>query len=82
MGWDNFGCVSDVWVGTVLVMSNYLRSTVILSIANALLVAVGVLLLPSLALAVVWAIGALVVHAIALIWVAVAELNAEFGGGR
>lgn len=60
-------------------MTNYLRNTIILSIANALLVAVGVLILPSLALAVVWAIGALAVHAFALIWVAVAELNAEFG---
>ena len=59
--------------------NHYLRNTIILSVANALLVAVGVLLLPSLVLAVVWAFGALVVHAVALIWVAVAELNAEFG---
>jgi len=60
-------------------MTNYLRNTIILSIANALLVAVGVLLLPSLVLAVVWAIGALIVHAFALIWVGYAELRAEFG---
>lgn len=60
-------------------MSNYLRTTIILSIANALLVAVGVLMLPSILLAVAWAFGALVIHAIAMIWVAVSELNAEFG---
>ena len=60
-------------------MNTYLRNTIILSIANALLVAVGVLVLPSLTLAVLWAVGALVVHFVALVWVAVAELNAEFG---
>jgi hypothetical protein len=60
-------------------MDTYLRNTIILSIANALLVAVGVMVLPSLTLAVLWAVGALVIHFVALVWVAVAELNAEFG---
>jgi hypothetical protein len=60
-------------------MNNYLRTTIILSIANALLVAVGVLLLPSLVLSVLWAIGSLAFHFVALVGVAVHELNAEFG---
>lgn len=60
-------------------MNNYLRNTIILSIANALLVAVGVLLLPSLVLGVLWAIGSLAFHFVALVGVAVYELNAEFG---
>jgi len=60
-------------------MNNFLRNTVILSIANVLLVAVGVWLLPSLALALVWAIGCLIVHFVVLVGVAVYELNAEFG---
>lgn len=60
-------------------MTNYLRNSIILSIANALLVAVGVLLLPNLALGLLWALGSLAFHFVALVAVAVWELNAEFG---
>ncbi len=58
--------------------NKFLRSAILLSIANSLLVAVGVLVLPSLVLATLWALGALVLHFVLLVTVAHYELMAEF----
>jgi len=60
-------------------MTKYLRTTIVLSIIHSLLVALGVILLPSLVLGAIWASSALVVHTIILTLVGYYELRAEFG---
>lgn len=60
-------------------MTNYLRNSIILMLVNAVLISVGVLVLPNLALGLLWALGSLAFHFVALAFVAVWELYAEFG---
>lgn len=64
-----------------LTMTNnkYLRSAIVLTIANSLIILVGVLVMPTLLLATVWALGALVLHFVSLVACARWELMAEFG---
>lgn len=59
--------------------NKYLRSAIVLTVANSLLVLVGVLVMPNLVLATVWALGALVLHFVLLVACARWELMAEFG---
>lgn len=59
--------------------NKFLYSAFGLAVANIMLVAVGVILMPTVALAVVWAIGCLVLHFVLLVYVAHYELMQEFG---
>lgn len=59
--------------------NRYLRSAIVLTVANSLIILVGVLVMPTLLLATVWALGALVLHFVSLVACARWELMAEFG---
>jgi hypothetical protein len=54
-------------------------SLVSLAAINTVLVAVGVALMPSIALAVVWALCALTLHLASMVYLAARELGREFG---
>lgn len=56
--------------------NRFLVSAIGLSIANSLLVGVGVILMPSLVWAIVWAVSALIMHFVLLSVVAYYELQA------
>lgn len=56
--------------------NRFLVSAIGLSLANFLLVAVGVILMPSLVWAIVWAVSALVMHFVLLMVVAYYDLQA------
>jgi len=57
--------------------NRFLVSAIGLSVANMLLVAVGVILMPSIGWAVTWAIGSLVMHCLLLVVVAYYDLQAQ-----
>lgn len=56
--------------------NRFLFSTIGLAIANAMLVGVGVILMPTILLAWVWALGCLVLHLVLLMVVAYYDLQA------
>lgn len=59
--------------------NQYLIKAALLTLANFMLVIVGAVVVPSTTMFVAWAIGSLALHATLLVWVAVADLNREFG---
>ena len=60
--------------------NQYLIKAALLTLANFMLVIVGAVVVPSTVMFVAWALGAVVLHTVILVWVAVADLNREFGG--
>lgn len=59
--------------------NQYLIKAALLTLANFMLVIVGAVVVPGTAMFVAWVVGALVLHTVLLVWVAVADLNREFG---
>ena len=59
--------------------NQYLIKAALLTLANFMLVIVGAVVVPNTAMFVAWTMGTVVLHTVLLVWVAVADLNREFG---